>query len=315
MESGILVEEQRTLLEEVMTGLKSEKKFIPSKFFYDEKGSKLFDEICELDEYYPTRTELQIMKDNISEICALLDNETLFIEFGSGSSLKTKLILENVQGLAGYIPIDISEEHLLSSAKELNEKYNWLDIYTLAADYTKHIEFPEVNKSVSKKVAYFPGSTVGNFTKEESIKFFEIVAEEIGENGGMLIGVDLIKDKKILEAAYDDSKGVTAGFNLNILDHINNRFNADFNRDRFAHLSFYNELENRIEMHLISKSSQEVRINDSIISFKEDERILTEYSHKFSLESFADLAKSSFNVEKIWTDQNNYFAVQYLSVI
>jgi dimethylhistidine N-methyltransferase len=315
MESGILIDTEKTLFEEIITGLSAENKYLPSKLFYDEKGSKLFDEICELDEYYPTRTELKIMKDNIKEITSFLDKETLFIEFGSGSSLKTKLILDNVDNLAGYIPIDISETHLKESANKISERYPNLDVYPLAADYTQSLEFPAIKNNVEKKVAYFPGSTIGNFTPNEAIKFFEIVADEIGKNGGLLIGVDMIKEKSILELAYDDSKGVTAEFNLNILSHINSKLNSNFELKNFSHLSFYNSSENRIEMHLKSTIDQIIKIGEHSIEFKEDETILTEYSHKYSLESFEQLCSNSFQIRKVWMDLNSYFSVQYLSVI
>jgi dimethylhistidine N-methyltransferase len=315
MESGILIDAEKTLFEEIITGLSAENKYLPSKLFYDEKGSKLFDEICELDEYYPTRTELKIMKDNIKEITSFLDKETLFIEFGSGSSLKTKLILDNVDNLAGYIPIDISETHLKESANKISERYPNLDVYPLAADYTQSLEFPAIKNNVKKKVAYFPGSTIGNFTPNEAIKFFEIVADEIGKNGGLLIGVDMIKEKSILELAYDDSKGVTSEFNLNILSHINNKLNSNFELKNFSHLSFYNSSKNRIEMHLKSTIDQVIKIGEHSIEFKEDETILTEYSHKYSLESFEQLCSNSFQIRKVWMDLNSYFSVQYLSVI
>lgn len=315
MESGILVDEQRTLLEEIISGLNSKNKYLPSKLFYDEEGSKLFDEICELEEYYPTRTELLIMEENIDEICSYLNVKTLFIEFGSGSSLKTKMILDNVEALAGYIPIDISESHLEKSANILRENYPQHDVYILAADYTQPLEFPSIVKEVKKKVAYFPGSTIGNFTHEESVKFFRIVADEIGTGGGLLIGVDLVKDKNVLEAAYNDSKGVTAKFNLNILSHINNRFNADFKLDSFEHYSFFNDADSRIEMYLVSKCDQKVKLPGHEFIVKKGERILTEYSHKFTLDSFKQLAAESFNVDKVWADKNNYFSIQYLTAL
>lgn len=298
---------------EIVAGLSREQKSLPSKLFYDEKGSKLFDKICELDEYYPTRTELKIMEDYIDEITSVFDNETLFIEFGSGSSLKTRLLLEHLDQIAGYIPVDISEEHLHKSVQKLHEDFPGLDIYPVAADYTKPLKLPAITKKVEHKIAYYPGSTIGNFTIEEAKKFLKQIAELVGDRGGLLIGIDLTKDKKILEAAYNDSKGITAEFNLNILERLNKEFCFDFKPDNFYHKAYYNEDQNRIEMHLISSADQQFGSNSSTFKIKKGESILTEYSHKYSCESFAELASEYFSVDKVWTDDNEYFSVQFLT--
>ncbi len=297
---------------EVLEGLSQKQKELPSKLFYDEEGSKLFDQICTLDEYYPTRTELKIMQDNIQELSALLGEGTLLVELGSGSSLKIRLLLDNIPGLAGYVPIDISEDYLLDSAGKLKEDYNHIDIFPLAADYTKSISLPEINKPYDHIAVYFPGSTIGNFTKPQAINFLKRIANLCGYNGGLVIGVDLVKDKSILEAAYNDKKGITALFNLNILKRLNNEFGANFNLSRFKHKAIYNEELKRIEMRLYSTIDQTVSVSGYNFVFKKDEFIITEYSHKYSLNDFKELVKGIFEVRKVWTDENNLFSIQYL---
>lgn len=305
---------QLELLEEIYTGLEKKQKKLPCKLFYDERGSKLFDLICELNEYYPTRTESIIMKNNIDDIVSVIKDNSLLIEFGSGSSIKTRLLLDNLNNLSGYVPIDISDEHLHDTVERLKDEYPELEIIPIAADYTKPFELPEIDRKVEHKIVYFPGSTIGNFTKEEAADFLKLVAETCGENGGLLIGIDLHKDKEILEAAYNDKENVTAEFNLNILERINREFGADFKISNFSHYAFYNENYKRIEMHLISKKEQTVTINDRKFIFKRGESILTEYSHKYTLNSFAELADNYFDIIKIWADKNKYFSILYLSV-
>jgi L-histidine Nalpha-methyltransferase len=305
---------QEEILSEVIEGLSLYPKRLPSKLFYDEKGSALFDDICNLDEYYPTRTELKIMEDNIEEMSALLGKGTLLIELGSGSSIKIRLLLDNIPGLAGYVPVDISAVHLIQSSHELKELYPHIDIFPVAADYTRDFELPGIEKKYDHKAVYYPGSTIGNFTPSQAKNFLRRIAKICGDNGGAIIGVDLRKDKKILEAAYNDKKGVTAAFNLNILEHLNNELNSDFDLRKFRHLAFFNEKESRIEMHLISNENQNVHLNGSTIHFEKDEPVLTEYSYKYTLESFAELASDYFEVRKVWTDENQLFSIQYLRV-
>ena len=305
---------QEEILSEVVEGLSLTPKRLPSKLFYDIKGSALFDDICKLDEYYPTRTELKIMENNIEEMSTLLGKGTLLIELGSGSSIKIRLLLDNIPGLAGYVPVDISSEHLVQSANELKELYPHIDIFPLAADYTKDFKLPEIDKPYDHKAVYYPGSTIGNFTPSKAKEFLERIAKICGRNGGIIIGVDLKKDKKILEAAYNDKKGVTAAFNLNMLEHINNELNSDFDLNKFQHFAFFNNKESRIEMHLISKENQNVYLNDKTIHFERDESILTEYSYKYTLESFAELVSDYFEVRKVWVDESRLFSIQYLRI-
>lgn len=305
---------QNDILSEVINGLSQRQKHLPSKLLYDEKGSALFNEICELEEYYPTRTEMQIMQDNIDEIGSLLGEGTLFVELGSGSSTKIRLLLKHIPGLAGYVPIDISAEHLLQSAESLREEYPDLNIYPLAADYTKDFDLPFLGQPYDHIAAYYPGSTIGNFKPDEAKNFLKRIAKIIGNNGGMIIGVDLKKDRKTLEAAYNDEKGITAEFNLNILTHVNNELDSDFDEDKFSHFAFYNEKESRIEMYLLSNEEQKVRLNGSSFHIKKDENILTEYSYKYSVKEFAQLVSDIFEVRRVWTDKNNFFSIQYLRV-
>ena len=300
------------IFSEVLKGLKSNSKYLPSKLFYDEKGSALFDEITGLEEYYLTRTEIQIMKDNIDEMSSLLGEGTLLIELGSGSSIKIRLLLDHIPGLAGYIPVDISTEHLHNTVEILKVEYPHIDIFPLAADYTKDFELPEINKPYDHKAAYYPGSTIGNFTPGEAKEFLRRVSKLCGHNGGLIIGVDLRKDRESLENAYNDKLGVTAAFNLNILEHINNELDSNFDPEKFKHFSFFNEVAGRIEMHLISKENQNVRLDGSLINFKKGENILTEYSYKYTPEEFRNLVSDFFEVRKVWIDKDNLFSVQYL---
>jgi len=303
------------ILDEIINGLKDSPKRLPTKLFYDEKGSQLFDKICELNEYYPTRTELKILEDNIEEITSCFGDDSVLVELGSGSSIKVRLLIDNLPTLAAYVPVDISSEHLVYSAECLKADHSDLKVYPLVADYTKEFTLPVINENYKIIDAFYPGSTIGNFTPQKARSFLERVANTFGKNSGLLIGVDLKKEKSILEAAYNDSKGITAKFNINILNHINTLVIADFNISKFSHHAFYNIDAGRIEMHLISKEAQKVKIDDEIISFGEQENILTEYSYKYSLRDFEQLVDGIYDVEKIWIDDNQLFSVQFLRAV
>lgn len=300
------------ILDEILEGLRKKQKSLPSKLFYDEKGSRLFDLICELEEYYPTRTEIKIMNDNIEEIASCFGENSVLVELGSGSSVKSRLLIEQLQNLAAYVPIDISSEHLLSSAESLKEDYPHLIVSPLIADYTKYFTLPEIPHTYKPIYAFYPGSTIGNFTPLEAKDFLRRIARTCGKGSGLLIGVDLKKDIKILNDAYNDSKDITTEFNLNMLTHINNIVDADFDLDKFVHHAFYNEEYGRIEMHLISKEKQTVKIEDYSFTIEKNESILTEYSYKYSLEDFAELVKGIYSVDKVWVDENKLFSVQFL---
>ncbi len=303
----------RTLLDDVLDGLGQDVKCLPCKYFYDEQGSHLFDEICELDEYYPTRTELAIMDDHVDEMAACLGPRCLLIEFGSGSGRKTEVLLESLDDPVGYVPIDISREHLIASAERLDERFPDLEVLPVCADYTSDYEIPEPARPARRRAIYFPGSTIGNFRHHEAVDFLARAAHACGRGGALLIGADLVKDPAILERAYNDAKGVTAAFNLNLLARINRELDADFDLDAFRHRAIWNEEEARIEMYLESVAEQTVAIDGRNFHFAAGETILTEHSHKYTLPSFARLAAGAgFEVERVWTDQDDLFSVQYL---
>ncbi|HWP93803.1 MAG TPA: L-histidine N(alpha)-methyltransferase [Thermodesulfobacteriota bacterium] len=306
--------EENYLLAEVLEGLSKPQKELPCKLFYDERGSALFDEICELEEYYLTRTEMAIMNEYIDEISSVLGRKCLLIELGSGSSTKIRLILDHLKEPAGYVPIDISAKHLMKSAALLAKDYPGLKVVPVYADYTQPFSLPAFNFPHSRKVVYYSGSTIGNFTKEYAARFLNRIAQRSGRGSGLLIGVDLKKDKKALEAAYNDKRGVTAAFNLNILERINRELGSNFDLSLWRHHAFYNSDEGRIEMHLISLKNQYVHLDGSRIFFRKEESILTEYSYKYALEEFEEMVSPSYRVEQVWTDRENKFSVQYLSV-
>lgn len=299
-------------LNEVIKGLSKQQKLLPSKLFYDEKGSKLFDKICELEEYYPTRTEIKIMSDNIEEITSFIGDDCILVELGSGSSVKIRLLIDHLPSLVAYIPVDISAEHLLKSAENLKADHQKLVVHPLVADYTKQFDLPKIAEPYKSIDAFYPGSTIGNFTHDEAKSFLSRIAKTCGKGSGLLIGVDLKKDINILNAAYNDKKNVTAEFNLNILNHLNKLLGIDFNLDKYKHHAFYNEKFGRIEMHLVSKDKQVVQIEDYSFSFNEGETILTEYSYKYSLEDFKQIVAGIYEVEKVWMDKNKMFSVQFL---
>jgi dimethylhistidine N-methyltransferase len=300
---------------EALAGLRSFEKTLPCKYFYDQRGSQLFDQICDLPEYYPTRTEAGIMRDHIGEMAALFGPDCLLIEYGSGSSTKTRILLDHLPHLAGYVPMDISREHLHQTAEDLASAYPHLDILPLCADYTADFDLPSACRPVRSRAVYFPGSTIGNFHRHDASEFLSRIAAVCGRGGGLLIGVDLRKAPQILEPAYNDKQGVTAEFNLNLLRRMNQELGADFDLDQFAHYSFYNGFVGRIEMHLMSLKMQTVHLGDAAIEFEEEETILTECSYKYSLPEFAAMASSAgLQVRKVWTDTEHKFSIQYLTV-
>ncbi|NBB72251.1 MAG: L-histidine N(alpha)-methyltransferase [Bacteroidetes bacterium] len=304
--------ETESFRDEVLTGLRDDPKHLPSKFFYDERGSKLFDAICELDEYYLTRTELAIMKMHLGAMVDALGPRVRLVEYGSGSSLKTRLLLDHLPRLAGYVPIDISREHLLHAAEEIAAQYPDVPILPVCADYTSDYRLPDPDGDVERTVVYYPGSTVGNFTPDTARTFLTHMAKQVGPRGGLLIGVDLQKDEAVLRAAYNDAQGVTAAFNKNLLRRINRQLEADFDLDRFRHEAVYNAAEGRVEMYLVSESAQRVAVEGVGVSFEAGERILTEYSYKYTVDGFADLAdRAGWSVETVWTDDQELFSVQY----
>lgn len=300
------------MLEEVLAGLQKPQKVLSSKFFYDERGSELFEQITRLKEYYLTRTEYKIMQDHIGEITSAIGLESVIVEPGSGSSKKVRLLLDHLREVSAYIPVEISQEYLTDVVNELRREYPNLLIKPVCADYTKPFQLPEVNKPFEYYVVFYPGSTIGNFYPDEAQRFLQMLSEFMVPGGGLLIGVDLKKDSAILEAAYNDSKGVTAAFNKNMLVRLNRELDADFNLEQFDHQAFYNEEKGRIEMHLVSVQNQTVHISGKSIPFKKGETIHTENSYKYSPDDFKMLVSDWFEVEKIWTDDDDLFSLQYL---
>ena len=299
-------------LAEILDGLSQPQKALSPKFFYDETGSQLFDQITELPEYYPTETELAIMRDKVSEIVELIGPEASLIEFGSGSSMKIRLLLEHMIRPAAYVPVDISREHLMAAAELLAADYPQIEILPVAADFTHPFDLPNPKIPPVRNIVYFPGSTIGNFTLDDARSLLRVMHQEAGEGGALLIGVDLQKDESVLERAYDDATGVTAEFNRNLLHRLNREFGADFDINAFEHVSFYNRERGRIEMHLKSLREQIVTIGKRKFGFADGESIHTESSHKYTLAGFRELAASAgFTVRKVWTDPRNYFSIQY----
>ncbi|GCE16491.1 L-histidine N(alpha)-methyltransferase [Dictyobacter kobayashii] len=301
---------------EILQGLQKPIKELPSKYFYDEVGSQLFDRITELDEYYLTRTELQIMQQQIGDIAATLGPHCILIEYGSGRSLKTRQLLDHLEQPVAYMPIDISKEHLLQASVELSQSYPHIEILPICADYTSNFTLPRPTQPGGRKVAYYPGSTIGNFDREPARKFLAQIARTCGKGGGLLIGVDLKKDFSILHRAYNDQAGITATFNLHLLERLNSELGTDFQLDQFGHYAFYNPGQGRIEMHLVSLSKQQVHLGKEQIAFHNYESIWTESSYKYTLDEFGQLATSAgLHVERIWLDPKEFFSIQYLSVI
>lgn len=301
------------LREEVLEGLRGDPKRLPCKLFYDERGSELYERITRLDEYYQTRTEAAIMRTNIEEIVSRIESGCLLIEYGSGNSEKTRILLDHLEDIAAYVPIDISRDHLMQAAVELEEEYPDLEIRPVCADYTSQIELPEVEKAVSKRVVFFPGSTIGNFEPHEAVAFLRRIAEPCEVGDGLLLGADLKKDRATLEAAYNDSAGVTAEFNLNMLRHINRKLGTDFDLEAFEHRAIYNEDEGRIEMWLVSLEDQTVQLNGDAIALDRGDMVWTESSYKYTPGELADLARQGgFALERTWTDPRDLFSVNYL---
>lgn len=297
-------------LADVVAGLARGQKSIPPKYFYDGAGSRLFEQICALPEYYLTRTELGIMQEHVGEMAQFVGPDVELIELGSGAGIKTRLLIERLLPPL-YVPIDIDGEMLRKASEELAELFPWLNVVGLCADYTLPLELPQfAGLTIRRKAVYFPGSTVGNFTPEEALGFLRRVRRMAGAGGVLLIGVDLKKDKATLDAAYDDPAGVTAKFNLNLLERINRELGGDFKIDRFRHKAFYDPIRGWIEMHLESRYAQIVHVDGRRFDFAVGETIHTEISCKYSIGEFQDLAKKAgFSPQKVWTDAGNLFSV------
>ena len=296
-----------TFLEDVVAGLSLPQKALPPKYFYDAIGSKLFEKICRLPEYYLTRAELSLTKANLSSIARFAGKGCELLEYGSGEGLKTRLLIRALRPKA-YLPVDISPSALEHAARRLSREFPWLRILPVCGDFSRPLDLPAAKAA---RVAYFPGSTIGNLTPEEAHGF---LSRSRAHARRMLIGTDLRKDANLLHAAYNDSRGVTAAFNLNLLARINRELGADFDLRRFSHYAFYNAAHGRIEMHLVSLREQEIRIGAHRFAFERGESIHTENSYKYSVEGFRALAGAAgFEGKKTWIDRRGLFALHGLS--
>lgn len=300
----------------VLTGLASQPKTLDPKFFYDEEGSRLFEQICEVPEYYPTRAEMTILETYAEEMKNETGESTLLIEFGSGNSQKIRLLLAKLKP-AAYLAVEISCEQLLCACDQLSTLYPHLPITAVCVDYSQPLHLPEVGSGTgARRVAFFPGSTIGNFTPEVAVQFLSNVREAVGTGGGLLIGVDLKKDPGLLNAAYNDKEGVTAAFNLNLLRRINRELGANFDLASFSHRAFYNKALSRVEMHLVSRRKQHVSIKDKVFLFEQGESIHTENSYKYTVDEFQSLAgRAGFGLGKVWVDKDGLFSIHYLAAV
>ncbi len=300
-------------LVDVMQGLSQRPASIPPKYFYDAKGSKLFDAITELPEYYLTRTEIGILSANADEIARHVGTGSILVEPGGGSCAKVHILLDGLKPTT-YVPMDISKDHLQLSAQELSVAFPWLEIHASYTDFTRELRLPQSTPQ-GTHLAFFPGSSIGNFDPDGAVAFLTLIAHLVGSGGYLLIGVDLKKDKAILEAAYDDAAGITAQFNLNLLTRINRELDANFDITAWQHSSLYNEQLGRIEMHLVSKHNQVITINNTSFSFTEGETIHTENSYKYSTDEFITLAsRAGFQSDALWVDADKLFSVHLFRV-
>lgn len=294
--------------DEVLAGLLETPKKVSSKYLYDARGSRLFEEITGTEEYYPTRVEAEILSRHAEEIAERLGRGTLLIEPGAGSGRKTEILLEKLVAPAGYVPIDVSGEALADAARRIERRFPALAVTPARADFTESIPVPP--ELEGRRVVFFPGSTIGNFVPAEAEELLRRFGRVAGEGGAALLGVDLKKDAAVLERAYNDRRGVTAEFNLNLLRRLNREFGADFHPRAFRHRAFYDEAEGRIEMQLVSGAGQSVRLDGRVIEFGPGEIVRTEVSYKYAPEEFERLAaRAGFRAERRWSDPRGWFAL------
>jgi dimethylhistidine N-methyltransferase len=303
-------------LAEVLAGLSGFSRTLPCKFFYDERGADLFQKICELPEYYITRTETELLRRHGSEMAESIGPNVELIGFGTGAGIKTRMLLEHLENPIAYVPVDISRQRLIDSAVELSHAMPALEILPVCGDYLQELQLPKPLRKPDHVAVFFPGSTIGNLEPDVALDFLRRVCRLCGKDGGLVIGVDLQKSREVLEAAYNDSAGVTAQFNLNLLVRANRELGADFDLPLWRHQAIYNEREGRIEMHLISEADQTVRVGGREFTFVRGEKIITEYSYKHTLEGFARLASSAGfrEASRVWTDPERLFAVFHFAV-
>lgn len=303
-----------TMRDDVLAGLAQRPKSLPSQYLYDERGAELFERICDTDEYYLTRTELGILQRHMPSIAERIGSDALVIEPGSGSGIKTRLLLEQLEQPAGYVPIDVAKQQLTAFAADIDQAFPNLDVLPVCADFTGDYDVPDCEQATGKRVAFFPGSTIGNFVPEQALVVLRRLAALCEGDGGLLIGIDLKKDPDLIESAYDDQAGVSREFALNYLVRLNRELGAAFALDQFHYEAPYNEPLGRIEMALISLRNQTVRVDGATVEFADQERVRTEVSHKYTPDEFAGLAaQAGLQVEQTWTDPQRLFSVQYLS--
>jgi dimethylhistidine N-methyltransferase len=296
----------------VLEGLVRERKRVPPKFFYDEAGSALFERICALPEYYPTRTEIALLRDFGPDIAARCDAGANVVEFGSGSNVKARILLEALRSPAAYVPVDISRDHLLASAAELATALPSLAVIPVCADFTRPFELPRTSAR-GQRLGFFPGSSIGNFQPLEAAAFLRRARSILGPDSAFVVGVDLKKDARILNAAYDDAAGVTAAFNRNLLVRMNRELGAGIDVASFDHRAFYNDRRGCVEMHLVSRVDQTIRISGRAFAFSAGESIHTEDSFKYTVPEFATLAAANgWRPDGVWVDEGQLFSIHYL---
>lgn len=300
---------------EIIRGLTAPQKHLSPKYFYDKRGSELFDRICTLPEYYPTRAELALLKNNIRELATLVGERAAVIELGAGSNVKARLLLEHLDAPAAYVPVDISPEHLLEQARSLRRDFPSIHIEPVFADFTRAFRLPKLPVAADRNLVFFPGSTIGNLSRPKALELLEAIAVAAKPAGGLLVGVDMPKDPAILHPAYNDAEGVTAEFNLNLLARLNRELDAEFDLGRFEHEAVYDDERRRIEMRLVSTTRQRVSVAGVRIEFAPREYIVTEHSHKYAPEDFHALARRAGLVPgRTWIDAEGLFSVHYLTV-
>jgi dimethylhistidine N-methyltransferase len=303
-------------LADVVQGLSARPKTLPCKHFYDERGSKLFDEICDLPEYYLTRAEDEIIKRYSREMADQIGPGVMLVEYGSGSSTKTRALLDQLDDPVAYVPVDISREHLRRTAGQLSLAYPHIEMLPVCADFTKPFHLPTSKRRSSHSAVFFPGSTIGNFQPHEAADMLVHLAAMCGTGGGLLIGIDLQKDPRVIDAAYNDAQGVTAEFNLNLLRRINDELGGDFDLETFEHRAIYNQRLGRVELSLVSTQQQTATVSGHVFAFDADEPILTEYSHKYTVPGFAAMAaKAGLTLRRTWHDAQQRFAVLHFALL
>lgn len=300
---------------EVLEGLAKPQKTLPAKYFYDERGSRLFEAITQLPEYYLTRTEIGLLRQYGQDIARRVGQGAVLMEYGSGASVKIRLLLEALRPDC-YVPMDISRDFLIASANKLLDDYPWLSIYAGCVDYSQPLELPQTLEQASNKLGFFPGSSMGNFTPAEAQAFLRRVRQTLGDGSHFLLGVDLDKDSDILQAAYQDSQGVTAAFNKNILRHLNRTLRASFDESLFDHQARVNKSCSRVEMHLVSRIDQMIHIAGTTLVLRRGESLHTENSYKYNTESLRWMARQAdFNIEQVWQDPRGYYALVLMKAV